>query len=322
MLSEKEIKAKIDFLSSSRCNHTFHKYIDITGDLIEGTLLSRILYWFMPTKDNKSKVRICKDGYYWIAKQRKDWWEEIRITERQYDKAIKSLVDKGLVITAKYKFNSMPTIHIRPNYEVINDKLKEWEDGIRQEIIEEDSELHNQQIGNYTKCKTGVTGSVNLLTGITNNDYNTENTFYAFTESYDSEKGTLCSLTSVSEDAREEEKRYKIEDVPYLIKKYADKNIRETRLKNLSDIIVYFIDVYAKNSNTEHMSVSETAIKNIIDAYINATGKVKDADVWEYEEIINDYFKTNYKMDGRPIVKSLQHFFSGKIRENIYMKRI
>lgn len=151
---------------------------------------------------------------------------------------------------------------------------------------------------------------------------NISNTYYAFTESYDSEKGTLCSLTSVSESAREEEKRYPIEDVPYLIKKYADRNIRETRLKNLSDIIVYFIDVYTKNSNTEHMSVSETAIKNIIDGYINATGKVKDADVWEYKEIINDYFATNYKMDGRPIVKSLQHFFSGKIRENLYLKMI
>lgn len=55
MLSENEIETKVNFLSSARCNHTFHKYIDITGDLIEGTLLSRILYWFAPSKDNKSK---------------------------------------------------------------------------------------------------------------------------------------------------------------------------------------------------------------------------------------------------------------------------
>lgn len=76
MLSENEIQTKVNFLSSARCNHTFHKYIDITGDLIEGTLLSRILYWFAPSKDNKSKVKIYKDDEYWIAKQRKDWWEE------------------------------------------------------------------------------------------------------------------------------------------------------------------------------------------------------------------------------------------------------
>ena len=149
------------------------KYIDITGDLIEGTLLSRILYWFAPSKDNKSKVKIYKDGEYWIAKQRKDWWEEIRITERQYDKAIKSLVKKKFVITAKYKFNSMPTIHIRPNYDVINAEVKKWEENIRQEVIAEDrgQELHKQADGNDTKCNSGMPQGVTLLTGITNNDY-------------------------------------------------------------------------------------------------------------------------------------------------------
>lgn len=178
MLSENEIQTKVNFLSSARCNHTFHKYIDITGDLIEGTLLSRILYWFAPSKDNKSKVKIYKDGEYWIAKQRKDWWEEIRITERQYDKAIKSLVKKKFVITAKYKFNSMPTIHIRPNYDVINAEVKKWEENIRQEVIAEDrgQELHKQvdgndtkcnSQGNNTKCNSGMPQGVTLLTGIT-----------------------------------------------------------------------------------------------------------------------------------------------------------
>lgn len=182
MLSENEIQTKVNFLSSARCNHTFHKYIDITGDLIEGTLLSRILYWFAPSKDNKSKVKIYKDGECWIAKQRKDWWEEIRITERQYDKAIKSLVKKKFVITAKYKFNSMPTIHIRPNYDVINAEVKKWEENIRQEVIAEDrgQELHKQadgndtkcnSQGNNTKCNSGMPQDVTLLTGITNNDY-------------------------------------------------------------------------------------------------------------------------------------------------------
>lgn len=159
MLSENEIETKVNFLSSARCNHTFHKYIDITGDLIEGTLLSRILYWFAPSKDNKSKVKIYKDGEYWIAKQRKDWWEEIRITERQYDKAIKSLVKKKFVITAKYKFNSMPTIHIRPNYDVINAEVKKWEENIRQEVIAEDrgqvivSTLTFQLATNRSRCQ-------------------------------------------------------------------------------------------------------------------------------------------------------------------------
>lgn len=71
-ISQEEIKARVAFLSSAKCNHTPHKYIDIAGGLIEGTLLSRILYWFSEDKNKRRKVRIFKDGHYWIAKQRKD----------------------------------------------------------------------------------------------------------------------------------------------------------------------------------------------------------------------------------------------------------
>lgn len=180
-VSEKEIEEKVKFLSSVKCNHTPHMYIDITGDLVQGTLLSRIMYWFSVDKNKKSKVRVFKDGYFWIAKQRRDWWEEIRITERQYDKAIGELKKKGFVELGKYKFNSMPTIHIRPNYDNINSATKEWESQLKEEIIAEcESELQNEANGIDTKCnsqgidakcKTGITQESNLLTGITNKDY-------------------------------------------------------------------------------------------------------------------------------------------------------
>lgn len=180
-VSEKEIEEKVKFLSSVKCNHTPHMYIDITGDLVQGTLLSRIMYWFSADKNKKSKVRVFKDGYFWIAKQRRDWWKEIRITERQYDKAIGELKKKGFVELAKYKFDSMPTIHIRPNYDNINSATKKWENQLREEIVAEcERELRNEgngnnikcnSHGNYTKCETGITQESNLLTSITNKDY-------------------------------------------------------------------------------------------------------------------------------------------------------
>lgn len=180
-VSEKEIEEKVKFLSSVKCNHTPHMYIDITGDLVQGTLLSRIMYWFSADKNKKSKVRVFKDGYFWIAKQRRDWWKEIRITERQYDKAIGELRKKGFVELAKYKFDSMPTIHIRPNYDNINSATKKWENQLREEIVAEcENELQNEgngnnikcnSHGNYTKCETGITQESNLLTSITNKDY-------------------------------------------------------------------------------------------------------------------------------------------------------
>ena len=183
-VSQEEIKARVAFLSSAKCNHTPHKYIDIAGGLIEGTLLSRILYWFSEDKNKRRKVRIFKDGHYWIAKQRKDWQEEIRITERQYDKAIKELKNRGFVELAKYKFNSMPTVHIRPLWENINKAVAVWESELEKEIVYEfqneangNNEKCNSQ-GNDEKCNSGITEGSTSLTLPTNNDYHNNNDYF------------------------------------------------------------------------------------------------------------------------------------------------
>jgi DnaD/phage-associated family protein len=88
-------------------------YVDMCQDLVSGVLLSQIVYWNLPNKEGKTKLRVKKDGYLWIAKGREDWWGEIRITDRQFDRAIAILKDKGLVIIDKFKFDGSPTIHIR-----------------------------------------------------------------------------------------------------------------------------------------------------------------------------------------------------------------
>ena len=72
-------------------------YVDITGDLISGILLSQIVYWHVPSRETgKPKLKIFKEGHLWLAKERSDWWAEIRITDRQYDRAIKILIEKKI----------------------------------------------------------------------------------------------------------------------------------------------------------------------------------------------------------------------------------
>jgi len=88
-------------------------YVDMAGDLQAGLLLSQIVYWHLPSKSNKSKLRVFKDGHYWIAKTRYGWWEEIRLSPRQIDRAIEGLRNAGLVKTKIHRFNGNPTIHIR-----------------------------------------------------------------------------------------------------------------------------------------------------------------------------------------------------------------
>jgi len=93
-------------------------YIDIAGDLIAGILLSQIVFWHLPNKNGKSKLRVTHDNKFWLAKTRCSWNDECRIGPRQYDKAIKILLDAKLVESKVFKFAGNPTVHVRLNEEV------------------------------------------------------------------------------------------------------------------------------------------------------------------------------------------------------------
>ncbi len=291
-MTEKEIETRVDFLSSAKCNHTPHKYIDITGDLIQGTLLARILYWFAEDKNKQRKVRIFKGGYFWIAKQRKDWWEEIRISERQYDKAIKGLEEKGFVVLAKYKFNSMPTIHIRPDYDNINDAVEKWEDELREEIIKEDSkELQEYENGNNTKCnsqgndvkcKTGITQESNLLTGITNNDYSnknyitdtTDNSFSKEKDLSNSPQGMCNSFSREKKDTHTPKQKKplsekELEQANYKMPfRACEIAYRLTQNKDLANNVMqffqYFLDERKKHTGKWHIPLSDTTLAKVV----------------------------------------------------------
>ena len=99
-------------------------YVDITEDLIAGILLGQIVYWYMPNEQGKSKLRVKKNGEFWLTKSREDWKEEIRITPKQYDRAIKILISKGLVEVQKFKFNGAPTNHIKLNISEVTQRVK------------------------------------------------------------------------------------------------------------------------------------------------------------------------------------------------------
>lgn len=115
-----------DAALANKLNVIYHAYVDIAGDLIAGALLGQILYWFGAGKDGKSRARIVKDGFLWIAKTRADWWDEIRISPKQYDRAAKILKDKGFIEIKTFKFYGNPTTHIRIIPEAINAAIDAW----------------------------------------------------------------------------------------------------------------------------------------------------------------------------------------------------
>ena len=113
--------------NTSRDTIDFKKcYVDLAGDLVAGLLLSQIVYWHLPNKETgETKLRVEHEGHLWIAKGREDWWEEIRISPKQFDRASKILVDKGLIEKRTFKFEGNPTIHVRLIWENFLPALEE-----------------------------------------------------------------------------------------------------------------------------------------------------------------------------------------------------
>ncbi len=105
-------RASRDSIDVKRC------YIDLAGDLVAGVLLSQIIFWFLPS-DKGSKLRVEHEGIMWLAKHRADWWDECRITPKQFDRAIKMLAGRGLVRHKRFRFGGSPTVHVWLNWPAV-----------------------------------------------------------------------------------------------------------------------------------------------------------------------------------------------------------
>lgn len=268
----------------------------VLGDLNEAIILNQLNYWL---EINKKADKNFIDGKYWVYNSYAEWRENDfpYWSEKTIQRTFTRLENKGIVISANYnKMCIDKTKWYSINFEVLEDMIKAYDSN---KISEEDK----------MSCREGQYDRP--IPKNTTKDYS-----YAFSK----EKGSSCF--SGEKVVGQSNVKYRIEDVPYLVGQYAEPNTIGSRIIDLRNIILYFIDRYNENSNTRHIDVSDSAIKSIVDAYFYPTGKVADCEAEDYMWMIDDYFANDYKINGRRVSKSLQHFFSGKIRENIYMKRI
>jgi len=97
-------------------------YVDMAGDLTAGLMLSQLVYWcLLPDAKGKSRLRVRRDGHKWMAKSRSKWWDEIRLSPKQADRAIKILVSAGLVVRKNSLFNGKRTTLLRIDRHVFRD---------------------------------------------------------------------------------------------------------------------------------------------------------------------------------------------------------
>jgi len=116
-------------------------YVDMAGDLVAGLMLSQIVFWHLPDKAGKTKLRVVRDGKAWIAKAHNQWYEEVRITEGQAKRAVGILKGKGIIETAVYRFNGTPMVHLRIVgdcfFKAWNDELDSRESTRPTELVED-----------------------------------------------------------------------------------------------------------------------------------------------------------------------------------------
>lgn len=93
--------------ASRDCIDLKRSYIDVAGDLAAGVMLSQIIYYFLP-----AQAHYLRDG--WLVRRRADWWEECRLTPKQADRALRLLIQKGLIETRiAHDAGGAPTTHVR-----------------------------------------------------------------------------------------------------------------------------------------------------------------------------------------------------------------
>jgi hypothetical protein len=101
----------------------------ILGDVVAAVLLSQIVYWTRPAKNGSSRIRVTHGGEQWIAKTAEEWAEECGMTRHQVQRAVKVLVEEGLITKATYPWaGALTVLHIRLNIPAFLAAIREFEE--------------------------------------------------------------------------------------------------------------------------------------------------------------------------------------------------
>lgn len=279
-------------------------YIDIADDLVAGILLSQIIYWNLPNDKGQTKLKVEKDGKLWLAKSRQEWWEEIRISPKQFDNAIKKLECKNIVETKLFKFNGAPTKHISLNEKVILQLINNVVRGEMDFDQRVKSNLPKGENENYPKGKMNFNKRVNSLT---------ETTTEITTKTTNIENIDICA-DDASEDKSEVKKESSIKAAKKI--KYAeDVSMTEEDYKKLVDLygqvkvtkMITKLENYKGSSGKKYKSDYRAILSWVVDAVDkedNSTRKKPITNFADYDQRLYDYEDLENKLLGISSEKS------------------
>lgn len=171
-----------------------------------------------------------------------------------------------------------------------------------------------------------------------NKDLSNTHDKYAFTE--ESVKGD--NIYSSSPEVKEDEARIKRNR--FIPSDYSYEQLREHILtpieecvqsefgggpetvNTIADIVVQFCKDYENHFGRKHRVPTDDACKNIVFQFYNPPEVMDGVNDFEsYMAMMVQYFKTNFNQNGGyggTVEKSVSHFMSRKVRENLYYKTL
>lgn len=223
--------------------------------------------------------------------------------------ALNELKDNNYVVVTKENPTKSNGGRIKYTYEVYEEPHKQK---VEKQPIE-NLGVECQQVENHGQLNTNRLSTDELNT----EKLNTENK-YALSESKDSSRGDIYAFSA-------EKSKSESDVIKNLAVEFADCEPSDWRIEELKHIIDYFLEQYSKTQNMSHIRITEQALTKIVINYFEPVGNyMSDNSAYEfddyYKELIDYYLQTKYKINGKEVTKSLQHFMSGMIRENLAQK--
>lgn len=197
---------------------------------------------------------------------------------------------------------------------------KFYDDFINESEIKEENEGVEINLQGNGNKSTGGSGekSIHKYNNYDLSDKCISNTSNALSESKDSSRGDIYAFST-------EKGENKSDVVKNIAVEFADCEPSDWRIEELKHIIDYFLEQYNKTQNMSHIRITEQALTKIVINYFEPIGNyMNDNSAYRfddyYKELIDYYLQTKYKINGKEVTKSLQHFMSGMIRENLAQK--
>lgn len=124
-------------------------FVDLACSLETALFLSQLLYW-----SDKGKR---PDGF--IYKSRREWSEELALSEYAIRKATKKLKTMGLLETKLHRASGAPTLHYRLDQEALLNALLRFVEINKSDLSESTNQIcRDQQISNILNlCTNGKT---------------------------------------------------------------------------------------------------------------------------------------------------------------------